>query len=170
MGNFPSKAVTSSWVFRTFSRYCTFRLESSSQFLLALKARNNPPRSFDSDVSSGASEIVIVGILNDVKDTGDRFALSLHEPAKVVAIGISTDEESRDVVVGKGSIPSPGTSMELAEVDPVMIVFSLDAVTLVEDIPSEFFDTVWPELVVMLWLKTEFVLLFRLDTEAADEV
>jgi hypothetical protein len=72
---------------------------------LALKAKNRPPKSFDSDVSSGASEIVIVGMLNHVNDTGDSGELSFHAPVKVAATGRSSDKEPSEVVVGKGKIP-----------------------------------------------------------------
>jgi hypothetical protein len=116
---------------------------------LACKAKNRPPRSTASDVSSAASEIVPVGILNHVKDTGDGVDESPHDPIKAKG-GVEVPEnKDENVVVGKGKMPLPGINMEDEEdEDPVTVEFDFEPATMVELESLELIVPAWLELKV----------------------
>jgi hypothetical protein len=126
-------------------------LESVSHCRLAWSAKNKPLRNIASVVAA-VSETVLVGISNQVKDTGDGVSDSLHAPLKLKAPAGSEDKEL--VVVGKGKMPIPGThieddeddnpeTVELELVNRVTVKFELDAVPEAEIEMLEVIEPVW---------------------------
>jgi hypothetical protein len=104
-----SRDSVSSCIFLTASRYWDFRFSSVIHFRLAWSAKNTPPRKTASDVAA-VSEIVLVGILNHVKNTGVNELLE----------------------VGKDKTPLPGTDLEVGK-DTDLVLIELDLLDIVAE-------------------------------------